>query len=231
MGDNLTSELENRGAGTNHMITYWEAHADVGGPLLRDKAWFFLAYNNNLTHRPFPGSIPRSSRRRRSSATTYTKVNFALSEKDELIGYSQWGLKNRPNRGINALNSPDVRLAQDSWTWVHKAEWQRVWSDRAFSNVKAMYLRGHLADGGRRWNRVRIRRGLIWTPRAAPGAGVWPFHLRQGAAAVRRHPELLRPRRRRQPRPQVRRGLHGGLAPVLLEQRLGVPSSTGTVPA
>ncbi len=174
VGDNLTSELESRGAGTNHMLTYWEAHADVGGPLWRDKAWFFLAYNNNLTHRAISGLDPEVIKEEAVLRNYYAKVNMALSEKDELIGYSQWGLKNRPNRGINALNSPDVRLAQDSWTWVHKAEWQRVWNDRAFSNVKAMYY-------GVTWPMVPAvdpgtnppRIDLDTTRRT--GAGVWPF--------------------------------------------------------
>lgn len=174
VGDNLTSELENRGAKTNHMITYWEAHADVGGPLWRDKAWFFLAYNNNLTHRAVSGLDPEVIKEEAVLRNYYSKVNFALSEKDELIGYSQWGLKNRPNRGINALNSPDVRLAQDSWTWVHKAEWQRVWSDRAFSNVKAMYY-------GVTWPMVPAVEPDTHPPRIdldtsrRTGAGVWPF--------------------------------------------------------
>ena len=174
VGDNLTSELESRGAKTNHMITYWEAHADVGGPLLRDRAWFFLAYNNNLTHRAISGLDPEVIKEEAVLRNYYSKVNFALSEKDELIGYSQWGLKNRPNRGINALNSPDVRLAQDSWTWVHKAEWQRVWSDRAFSNVKAMYY-------GVTWPMVPAVDPASSPPRIdldttrRTGAGIWPF--------------------------------------------------------
>ncbi len=174
VGDNLTSELESRGAGTNHMITYWEAHADVGGPLWRDRAWFFLAYNNNLTHRAISGLDPEVIKEEAVLRNYYAKVNMALSEKDELIGYSQWGLKNRPNRGINALNSPDVRLAQDSWTWVHKAEWQRVWSDRAFSNVKAMYY-------GVTWPMVPAVDPGTSPPRIdvdtsrRTGAGVWPF--------------------------------------------------------
>ncbi len=174
VGDNLTSELENRGAGTNHMLTYWEAHADVGGPLLRDRAWFFLAYNNNLTHRAISGLDPEVIKEEAVLRNYYTKVNMALSEKDELIGYSQWGLKNRPNRGINALNSVDVRLAQDSWTWVHKAEWQRVWSDRAFSNVKAMHY-------GVTWPMVPAVDPGSSPPRIdvdtsrRTGAGVWPF--------------------------------------------------------
>ena len=174
VGDNLTSELEERGAGTNHMLTYWEAHADVGGPLWRDRAWFFLAYNNNLTHRAISGLDPEVIKEEAVLRNYYTKVNFALSEKDELIGYSQWGLKNRPNRGINALNSPDVRLAQDSWTWVHKAEWQRVWNDRAFSNVKAMYY-------GVTWPMVPAVDPGTNPPRIdvdtsrRTGAGIWPF--------------------------------------------------------
>lgn len=172
VGDNLTSELESRGAGTNHMLRYWEAHVDVGGPIWRDKAWFFLAYNNNLTHRAISGVPVEQIKEEAVLRNYYAKVNIALTEKDELIGYSQWGLKNRPNRGISAINTVDVRLAQDSWTWVHKAEWQRVWSDRAFSNVKAMYY-------GVTWPMVPAVDPVEKPPRidvdtgARSGAGAW----------------------------------------------------------
>jgi len=91
VGDNLTSELEGRGAGTNHMLTYWEAHADVGGPIWRDRAWFFLAYNNNLTHRAISGLDPNTIKEEAVLRNYYSKVNVALTERDELIGYSQWG--------------------------------------------------------------------------------------------------------------------------------------------
>ena len=174
VGDNLTSSLEDRGASTNKMLLYWEGHADIGGPIWRDKAWFFLAYNNNVTERAISG-IPTSEIREEAILRNYyTKLNIALTEKDELIGYSQWGLKNRPNRNINSVNSTDVRLAQDSWTWVHKAEWQRVWSDRAFSNVKAMYYgvtwpMVPAVDPGTNPPRVDLE-----TSRQV-GAGVWPF--------------------------------------------------------
>ena len=226
VGDNLTSELEGRGAGTNHMLTYWEAHADVGGPLWRDKAWFFLAYNNNLTHRAISGLDPEVIQEEAILRNYYAKVNMALSEKDELIGYSQWGLKYRPNRGINALNSPDVRLAQDSWTWVHKAEWQRVWSDRGLLEREGDVLRGHLADGacGNSGHEPATRGPRHLAPDRRRRLAV---HLRQGAAAVCRHPELLRPRRRGEPRPQVRGGLHGGRAALLLERRVGVHPVSG----
>lgn len=172
VGDNLTSALEDRGASTNKMLKYWEGHADLGGPIWRDKAWFFFAYNNNVTERAITGVTGLNEEA--ILRNYYAKVNMALSEKDELIGYSQWGLKNRPNRGVNALNSIDVRLAQDSWTWVHKAEWQRVWSDRAFSNVKAMYY-------GVTWPMVPAVDPGMNPPRIdldtsrRTGAGVWPF--------------------------------------------------------
>lgn len=172
VGDNLTSDLEARGASTNKMLTYWEGHVDIGGPIWRDRAWFFLAYNNNVTERAISGVTGLNEEA--ILRNYYTKVNIALTEKDELIGYSQWGLKNRPNRGVNSLNSIDVRLAQDSWTWVHKAEWQRVWSDRAFSNVKAMYY-------GVTWPMVPAVDPGTNPPRVdldtsrRIGAGVWPF--------------------------------------------------------
>lgn len=172
VGDNLTSALEERGASTNKMLRYWEGHADLGGPIWRDRAWFFFAYNNNVTERAISGVTGLNEEA--ILRNYYAKVNVALSEKDELIAYSQWGLKNRPNRGINSQNSLDVRLAQDSWTWIHKAEWQRVWSDRAFSNIKAMHY-------GVTWPMVPAVEPAEKPPRIdletgrRTGAGVWPF--------------------------------------------------------
>ena len=82
----------------------------MGGPLWTDKAWFFLAYNNNLTHRAISGVDPNEIQEEAILRNYYTKVNMALSEKDELIGYSQWGLKYRPNLPPRARARGRIRI-------------------------------------------------------------------------------------------------------------------------
>jgi hypothetical protein len=53
------------------------------------------------------------------------KVTFQLTQKDQFIGYSQYGLKQKPNRGLSASSSPTCPLA-GQLVLVHKAEWQRL---------------------------------------------------------------------------------------------------------
>jgi len=45
VGDNNTAELRARGFTGNPNLLFYEGHADLGGPIMRDKAWFFVAYN------------------------------------------------------------------------------------------------------------------------------------------------------------------------------------------
>ncbi len=46
VGDNNNAELRARGFTGNPNLLFWEGHADLGGPIARDKAWFFGAYNH-----------------------------------------------------------------------------------------------------------------------------------------------------------------------------------------
>ena len=78
------------------------------------------------------------------------KVNWQFTEKDQFVGYSQWSLKQKPFRGLSATIPAESIRAQDSWTWLHKAEWQRVWNDRSVLEHLGCALRLRLADGSRR---------------------------------------------------------------------------------
>jgi hypothetical protein len=64
-----------------------------------------------------------------------TKESYKLSDKDTLIGYYQWGKKQKPLRGINATTPAESALAQTSPSWAYNGRWQRTWSNRLFSEV------------------------------------------------------------------------------------------------
>ena len=46
VGDNNNDELRARGFTGNPNLLFWEGHADLGGRIVRDKLWFFGAYNH-----------------------------------------------------------------------------------------------------------------------------------------------------------------------------------------
>ena len=140
VGDNTDSDLESRGYTGNPNLLFFETHADIGGPIVRDRAWFYAFYNHFRIDKAVSGVD-------RSVATDLGdfdqlggKVTVRLTDRDRLIGYTNWGLKEKPKRGLSTDVGPDSVLAQASWSWAHKAEWQRIWNDRTFMTVAAKHF-------------------------------------------------------------------------------------------
>jgi len=150
--DNIDGELENRGGSSAPVRGFREIHLDLGGPVVKDKFWFYGAYNYFKIDKIISGRDPDIATDIGIFNEYTTKINWQISEKDQFIGFSHWSRKEKPYRSLSALIPAESILAQDSWSYIHKAEWQRVWSDRFFSNI----LVGHF--------------GLLWpmTPAVDP---------------------------------------------------------------
>ena len=135
IADNLDSELEARDGTPSPVLQFYEFHLDLGGPIVRDKAWFYAAYNNFYIDTAISG-VDQSLATDIGDFDIFTaKLNYQVTERDQLIGFSTWSWKRKPFRGLSATRPAESILAQDYWIWLHKAEWQRVWSDRFFSNI------------------------------------------------------------------------------------------------
>ena len=140
VGDNVDDELATRGYTGNPNLLFFETHADIGGPIVRDRAWFYTFYNHFRIDKAVSG-VDRSLATDLGDFDSFGgKVTVRLTDRDRLIGYSQWGLKEKPKRGLSADVGPDSVLAQASWSWAHKAEWQRVWGNRTFMTVAAKHF-------------------------------------------------------------------------------------------
>ena len=137
VADNVDAHLTTFGGTGQPNIIFWEGHTDLGGPIKRDKLWFYGAYNHFKIDKVISG-VPRNI------ATDLgvfdnevTKETWKVSQKDTIIGYFQWGRKQKPNRGLSPSVSPEAAQPQDSVSWVFKAEHQRVWGNRLFTDIKA----------------------------------------------------------------------------------------------
>ncbi len=140
IADNLDSELEARDGTPSPVLQFYEFHLDLGGPIVRDKAWFYAAYNNFYIDTAISG-VDQSLATDIGDFDIFTaKLNYQVTERDQLIGFSTWSWKRKPFRGLSATRPAESILAQDYWIWLHKAEWQRVWSDRFFSNIMVGHM-------------------------------------------------------------------------------------------
>ena len=140
IANNLPSELRSRGGTEAPVIEFYEAHIDLGGPIVRDKAWFYGAYNRFVIDRIISGQ-PESEGTDLGDFDMFTvKANWQITDRDQFITFHHWSLKQKPFRGLSSNRPAESILAQDSWTWLHKAEWQRVWSDRLYSNIQVNHF-------------------------------------------------------------------------------------------
>ncbi|MPZ19336.1 MAG: hypothetical protein GEV06_15685 [Luteitalea sp.] len=116
-------------------LKFWEGHTDLGGPIERDRAWFYGAYNHFTIDKAISGVEPEFTDLAIFDNVT-VKGTFRASQKDTLIGYYQWGRKYKPTRGLSATIGPDSILAQDSRSWMYNGQHQRVWTNRLFTDIK-----------------------------------------------------------------------------------------------
>ncbi|MDQ3419438.1 MAG: TonB-dependent receptor [Acidobacteriota bacterium] len=143
VGRNLDDANRRRGDTGQPNIIFYESHLDLGGPVMRDKIWFYVAYNRFKIDKMISG-IPKFSviggdRVQTTDLGIFnnftTKGTYKMTQKDTLIGYYQWGEKVKPFRGLSVTTPPESILAQDSDSWMYKGQWQRVWSNRLFTDV------------------------------------------------------------------------------------------------
>jgi Carboxypeptidase regulatory-like domain len=119
----------------NPNLLFWEGHADLGGPIMKDKIWFYGAYNQFHIDKQVSG-VAQSVATDLGKFNNYTaKGTVKANANNTIIGYFQGGRKQKPFRNLSTLVPPQSILAQDSWSKMYKGEWQSVISDRMFLNV------------------------------------------------------------------------------------------------
>ncbi len=135
IADNIDAATKARGFTGVPNNKFWEFHPDLGGPIVKDKLWFFGAYNHFTIDEDISG-VPHDRATYQGYYNNYTtKETYKASEKDTIIGYYQLGKLRTPNRNLSALTSADSTVTQSSATHMYNGKWQRVWSNRLFTEV------------------------------------------------------------------------------------------------
>jgi hypothetical protein len=137
VGDNVDAETAARGFTGQPNLLFWESHGDIGGPVLKDRLWFFGSANHFHIDKVLSG-VPASVATDLGIVDDLTtKENWKPSANDTVIGYYQHQHKQQPLRGLAVTRGPASTLAQSSYAWMFNTRWQRVWSNRLFTEVNA----------------------------------------------------------------------------------------------
>jgi len=152
IGDNITGNLEDKfkfsptnSSGirehSNETVTYRDFNLNVGGPIKKDKLWWYFSFRNQKTSvgqpnfiGPISGTLFDTRLWNPSGKTTYQ-----VNKNNKLIGYYQWGQKEQPNRlpsSTNSYTDLGATLAQLSGSWIYKGEWNSTISNNMYLEAR-----------------------------------------------------------------------------------------------
>ena len=124
---------------SNEIDRYYDHDINVGGPIVKDKAWIFGTYREQFNAVAQP-NFTFDSTFDTKLWNPVVKGTYQINQKNKLIGYFQWGQKEQPNRlpfAAYTYTDPSQTFAQDSGSWVYKGEWNGTISDKLY--VEARY--------------------------------------------------------------------------------------------
>lgn len=124
---------------SNEIQGYYDTSIQAGGPIKKDKIWWYGTYHNQKNRVSQPNfTFDKTFDTKLWNAIG--KGTYQMNKNNKFIGYYQWGQKIQPNRLPFAgytYTSPDYTFAQNSGSWVYKGEWNRTVSDKLY--VEARY--------------------------------------------------------------------------------------------
>jgi Carboxypeptidase regulatory-like domain len=140
--DNYTAPLASGGfafrPGSNEIDHYYDTAINLGGPIKKDKIWWFGTYRTqkNAVAQPlfqFDKTFDTKL------WNPVVKGTYQINQNNKIIGYYQWGQKLQPNRLTNAgytFATEGSTNKQDSGSWVYKAEWNGTVSDKLYIEAR-----------------------------------------------------------------------------------------------
>ena len=118
----------------NAVQKQYDLNGDIGGPIVKQKAWFFTSWRLNDKYAYITGLGDTTERSKLSNKYTF-KGTFQVGRNNQFIGFLNKREKLQDKRGIN-LNTPlSAAYYQSSRNYPWKGEWTSVLGSRAFLDV------------------------------------------------------------------------------------------------
>jgi hypothetical protein len=140
-GSNIPDDVIARGIrrGSNEIAKYYDTAINVGGPIKRDKIWWFGTYRTQKNAVAQPQFLFDQTFDTKLW-NPVAKVTYQATQNNKFIGYYQWGQKLQPNRlpyATYQYATPETTNKQNSGSWVYKGEWNGTISEKLY--VEARY--------------------------------------------------------------------------------------------
>jgi carboxypeptidase family protein/TonB-dependent receptor-like protein len=156
--ENITPELLAKGyaPGANKFTKYNDYYGEVGGPIIKNRLWFYASHRDASSGNFVPGFVRLSDRQQ---AEFYTKLQdptgkftYQLSKNNKVEGMFQFGRKWQPYRTASRFVPLEATQNQDSWSLVGPSiKWLSILSPHSTFDVSVQ-------RGGYWWPDVP------WTP-------------------------------------------------------------------
>jgi hypothetical protein len=117
----------------NNISKAYDVNFDLGGPLKRQKAWFYVSGREQNVYRTPPGVPDFEAQTRLRNVSG--KLNYAINAKNTLIGYYNWREKFDPDRDVSTLVPALSSRRQTGTAHTAKLEWTSVISERLFLDL------------------------------------------------------------------------------------------------
>ena len=140
-GNNITSDLRAQGIVEPSLQKLRDFNADVGGPILRDRLWYFGSYRNYSTVENVPSfSMPFDSNLRNYTAS----AKYLINRNNQLSAFWTYNRKYQPHRGAGlAQPNPINTLNQQSPKNLFNGNWTSVMGQNTFLEVSSSYFHMH----------------------------------------------------------------------------------------
>ena len=155
---NVTSELLAKGyaPGVNKFTSYKDFYGEVGGPILRDRLWFYASHRDASSGNFIPGFVRLSDREQVEFYTKLQdptgKITYQITKNNKIEGMFQFGRKWQPYRTASRFVPLESTQNQDSWSLVGPSfKWLSILNQRTTFDAS-------LQRGGYWWP------DIPWTP-------------------------------------------------------------------
>lgn len=112
----------------------YDLNGDLGGPLLKQKAWFFTSWRLNDKYEYIAGLGDTTQRSKLGNKYTF-KGTFQVGKNNQIIAFLNKREKLQDKRGINLTTPLSAAYYQSSRNYPWKVEGTRVLGSRAFLDI------------------------------------------------------------------------------------------------